>query len=258
MSRKTLMKKFIDAYREYRAAKAKSKAYKIARYAFFLIAAAFVFLLVYPQVLFAHEVRYKNFTVYSRQPLDQSLYTVLDKVEAQLSASPINDANVEPKIFLTGSQKLYSLLSLYIGWNSFGKGYPLLPTNNVFINEADVSRDLVFRKAATGSQRSLSGVISHEITHLHIRNRFGYLRNVIVPAWKKEGYAEYVAGGSTLDHETGVKLWKANPNNGTGYQYFKYYLTVKYLLETDKVSVEDLFNRDIDQEQLEAKTFSTL
>lgn len=252
------MKKFIDAYREYRAAKAKSKAYKIVRYSFLLIVAAFVFLLVYPQVLFAHEVRYKNFTVYSRQPLDQSIYTVLDKVEAQLSASPINDVNVEPKIFLTNSQKLYSLLSLYIGWNSFGRGYPLLPTKNVFINEADVSRDLVFRKAATGSQRSLSGVISHEITHLHIRNKFGYLRNFTMPSWKKEGYCEYVAGGSTLDYESGVKLWKANPNDGTGYQYFKYYLTVKYLLETDKVTVEDLFNRDIDQTQVEGKVFRTL
>lgn len=252
------MKKFINAYREYRAAKAKSKTYKIARFTFLLIAAALVFLLVCPQVLFAHEVRYKNFTVYSRQPLDEGIYTVLDKVEAQLSTSPINDGKVEPKIFLTNSQQLYSLFSLYIGWNSFGKGYPLLPTNNVFINEADVSRDLVFRKAATGSQRSLSGVISHEITHLHIRNRFGYLRNFTMPSWKKEGYAEYVAGGSTLDYESGVKLWKANPNDGTGYQYFKYYLTVKYLLETDNLTVEDLFNRDIDQDHSETKVFSTL
>ena len=79
-----VMKKIIDAYREYRAAKAKSKAYKIVRSVFLLTAAAFVFLLVYPQILFAHEVRYKNFTVYSRQPLDQSIYTVLDKVDAQV------------------------------------------------------------------------------------------------------------------------------------------------------------------------------
>src|SRR6185503_15502113 len=190
--------------------------------------------------------------------LDQHIYTVLDKVNAQLSASQINDPTVEPKIFLTNSQRLYSLLSLYIGWNSFGKGYPLLPTNNVFINEADVSRDLVFRKAETGSQRSLSGVISHEITHLHIRRKFGYFRNVMMPSWKKEGYAEYVAGGSTLDYDSGVKLWKANPSDGTGYQYFKYYLTVKYLLETDKISVEDLFNRNLDQTQLEQKVFTTL
>ena len=252
------MKNLLNAYREYRAAKRKSKAYKIVRSAILVIVAAFLFLLVYPQVLFAHEVRYKNFTVYSRQPLTSSIYTVLDKVEAELSASPINDTSVQPKIFLTNSQKLYSFLSLYIGWNSFGKGYPLLPTSNVFINEADVSRDLVFRKAATGGQRSLSGVIAHEITHLHVRRRFGYVRNIAMPSWKKEGYAEYVAGGSTLDYETGVKLWKANPNDGTAYQYFKYYLTVKYLLENEKLSVDDLFNRDIDNAAVETKVFAKL
>lgn len=253
------MKTLINTYREYRAAVKKNKPYKVVRYTLLLIAAAFVFLLVYPQVLFAHEVRYKNFTVYSRQPLDQGIYTLLDKVEAQLSASPINDTSVHPKIFLTNSQRLYSLLSLYIGANSFGKGYPLLPTSNVFINEADVSRDLVFRKAATGSQRSLSGVISHEITHLLIRRKFGYVKNITTPSWKKEGYAEYVAGGSTLDYETGVKLWKANPSDGTGYQYFKYYLMVKYVLEQEKLPVEALFDGgDIDTAALERKVFSTL
>ena len=253
------MKKLIDSYREYRAAVAKNKPYKIVRFTVLLVAAAFVFLLVYPQVLFAHEVRYKNFTVYSRQPLDQNIYTVLDKVEAQLATSPINDPGVQPKIFLTNSQRLYSLLSLYIGWNSFGRGYPLLPTSNVFINEADVARDLVFRKAATGNQRSLSGVISHEITHLLIRRKVGYVKNITIPSWKKEGYAEYVAGGSTLDYETGVRLWKASPNDGTGYQYFKYHLLVKYLLETEKLPVEDVFNRDdLDAAVLEQKVFSTL
>ena len=58
--------------------------------------------------------------------------------------------------------------------------------------------------------------------------------------------------------ETGVKLWKANLNDGTGYQYFRYYLTVKYLLETEKLTVEDLFNRDIDKTQVDGKVFSTL
>jgi hypothetical protein len=31
---------------------------------------------------------------------------------------------------------------------------------------------------------------------------------------------------------------------------------VKYLLATDKVSVEDLFDRDIDQAQVEGKVFN--
>jgi len=55
-----------------------------------------------------------------------------------------------------------------------------------------------------------------------------------------------------------VPRWKANPKNDTGYQYFKYYSMVKYLLDTEKLSVDELFNRDFDRSELEAKVLSTL
>ena len=236
----------------------KSKLYRTGRYVFLSLAAAYLLLLNFPQVLFAHEVSYKNLTIYSREPLDQSVHSMLDKVEARLSASPLNTPEVKPKIFLTGSQRLYTMFSLYVDSNSFGKGFSLLPTSNVFINDADVGRDLVFRKAPANNQRSLSGVVAHEITHLLIKKKFGYVKNVMMPTWKKEGYCEYIAGGSTLDYDTGVRLWKANPSDGTGYLYFKYYMVVKYLLETEKLTVEELFIRDIDRTALEAKVLSTL
>jgi hypothetical protein len=104
----------------------------------------------------------------------------------------------------------------------------------------------------------LSGVIAHEITHLLIKKKFGYWRNLTMPAWKKEGYAEYIAGGSTLPYETGVKMWKENPKDGTGYLYFKYFMLVKYLIEHEKLSVEDVFNRDFDLQSLEHKVLSSL
>src|SRR5262249_46069219 len=153
---------------------------------------------------------------------------------------------------------VYALLSLYFGSNSFGKSYAALPTANVFINKADAARDLVFRSAPAQYERSLSGVIAHEGTHLWMRKRFGYLRNIAMPAWKKEGYAEYVAGGSTLDYETGRRMWKANPRDGTGYQYFKYYMLVRYLLEHDKLRVDALVDRDFDMQSLEERVLDSL
>ena len=96
---------------------------------------------------------------------------------------------------------LYASFNLYLGTSSFGKGYAALPTANVFINDHDLAQDLVFRDAPANNVRSLSGVIARETTHLLIRKRLGYWRNLTMPAWKKEGYAEYVAGGSTLSHD---------------------------------------------------------
>ena len=246
------------AYRQFINAKAKSRSYRIFRYLVVSAVMAYLLLLSFPQVLFAHQSSYKNFKIYSTVPLDESVYAVLDRVEIKLSASEIKNQEVKPKIFLTNSHGFYALLSLYIGSNSFGKGFAVLPTNNIFINRSDAAKDLVFRSAPTNNGRSLSGVIAHEITHLLIKKKFGYWKNLTMPAWKKEGYAEYVAGGSTLDYETGIKMWKDNPKDGSGYQYFKYYMLVKYLLEHDRMSVENLFNNEIDEQSLEAKVLNSL
>ncbi len=255
---KTTLATALNSYREFRAAKARNRPYRVIRSVVVAVAAGYLLLLCFPQVLFAHEVSYKNFTVYSREPVDQNVYAVLDRVETRLSASAINNESVKPQIFLINSHGLYKIMSLYLGGNSFGKGFPMLPTNNIFINKSDLARDLVFRNAPADSQRSLSGVIAHEITHLLIRRRYGYWRNLTAPAWKREGYSEYVAGGSTIDYETGVKRWKSNPKDGSGYQYFKYYLLVKHLLEQEKMTVDDLFNRDHDVSPLEEKILSSL
>ncbi len=42
-------------------------------------------------------------------------------------------------------------------------------------------------------QRSLSGTIAHESVHILTARRFGELRLVRMPQWKREGYADYVA-----------------------------------------------------------------
>lgn len=91
-----------------------------------------------------------------------------------------------------------------------------------------------------------------------INKKFGYWRNLTMPSWKKEGYCEYVAGGPILSYENGVRLWKENRNDDTGYQYFKYYMLVKYALEKENMSVEDLFNTEIDVAALEPRVLSGL
>src|SRR5882762_8819467 len=124
-------------YRQYQAATARSRSYKLLRYLLVSAVVAYVLLLSFPQVLFAHETSYKNFKIYSREPLDKELYTLIDRVETRLSASTINNQEVKPRIFLTNSHSLYALLSVYVGSNSFAKGFPALPTNNIFVNASD-------------------------------------------------------------------------------------------------------------------------
>jgi hypothetical protein len=144
----------LSSYREFRSAKALNRPYRVIRNLVGSLGAAYLLLLCFPQVLFAHEVSYKNFTVYSREPLDGNIYAVFDKVESKLAGSAINNQAVKPKIFLINSHGWYKVMNLYLGGNSFGKGFPMLPTNNVFINKFDLATDMVFREAPADNREA--------------------------------------------------------------------------------------------------------
>ena len=105
----------LAVYRKYKAAKANSKAYRIGRYLLVSATIAYVLLLSFPQVLFAHEISYQSLKVYSREPLDQNIYAVLDKVETRLATSEINNQEIRPKIFITCSHGLYAFIK-HVCW----------------------------------------------------------------------------------------------------------------------------------------------
>ena len=151
------MKAILARYRRYQALKANSRTYKIARVFALSLAGAYILLLCFPQVLFAHEMTYKSFTVYSRTPLDDAIYVVLDRAESRLAASPIYSGQVKPKLVLVNSSRSYAALSLYLGSNSFGKGYMLvkhlleyekLSVDDLFGRDFDTDAlaDVVFRR----------------------------------------------------------------------------------------------------------------
>jgi hypothetical protein len=126
------------------------------------------------------------------------------------------------------------------------------------INKTDVAADRVMMNRDQRNLRSLSGVIAHEVTHLFIRERYGTLAASMMPIWKNEGYCEYIAGDTTMPFEEGIRLWRENPNDDAGYRYIKYEAMVRYLLEKEKVSVDELFIRSFDEKDVAAKTIASL
>ncbi|MBA4185605.1 MAG: hypothetical protein H0X49_16570, partial [Acidobacteria bacterium] len=196
------------------------------------------------------------FNFYSRQPLDASVYKVLDSAEAQLEKSPLYDKDLTKRIFVSNSFSFYTFLNPKAR-GSFANTMPLI--GNVTVNKVDIADDTVFRHAETDNQRSLSGVIAHEVTHTLIENKFGWANSfAVLPRWKKEGYCEYVAGETTIGFAEGVRRWKENPADDSKYLYFKYHQMVRYLLDDEKISVVELFNRDFDERDLSAKVFAKI
>jgi hypothetical protein len=74
------------------------------------------------------------------------------------------------------------------------------------INRTDAEHDRVETGRAVGGVRTLSGVIAHESTHLLERVHFGQVKSLGFPAWKFEGYADYVAQEGSLSDADAAKL----------------------------------------------------
>jgi hypothetical protein len=231
------------------------RTYKIVSLSASVIAVAYLFLLFFPQPLFAYSVKYGNFNIHSREPIGPELETVLNDAEVRLRHSPIYDETVGRHIYLTNGYGMYAFLS-HKAYASFANSVPFI--ENVFINKTDIAADRVYMNRAFSNSRSLSGVIAHEITHLFIQRRFGTLKAISMPIWKKEGYCEYIAGDSTITLEEGIRRWRENPADDTGYRYIKYHLMVKHLLEKENISVPDLFERSFDEKEIAERTFASL
>lgn len=248
---KKLFASLLETRRKYKKFKKTNKTYKVARYSLMAILSVYGLILLFPQFLFAHNVEHKNFSVYMQQPLEKDVIKVLDAAEAKLERSPIYDKNSTQKIFVFDSHGLYKFITLK-GF-SFASTIPVV--GHIRINKADFEKDLVLRDSEEPNRRSLSGVVAHEITHNQISKSLGIAKYLRTPKWKDEGYCEYIAGETTISFEEGVKLWKENPEDSSKYDYFKYHQMVKYLLDVEKISVEDLFEKDFDAKELEKKVY---
>jgi hypothetical protein len=244
-----------DARRQYRRFKKQNRFYRIVRYSLTGLASVYISLLIFPQIILGHQTSHRNLNVYAASGLDKAATAkVLRSAEARLLKSPVYDRNASEKIFLAGSHGLYTFFTL--DGRSFGSTQPFV--GNILINKADASGDLVFRSTAAPNERSLSGVIAHEVMHNQLNRHLGPTAYLRLPEWKNEGYAEYVAGETTLSDAEGIRLWKEGKADSPYLAYFKYRQMVKYLLEVEKIGVEDFLAKDFDEREVERKAFAAL
>lgn len=231
------------------------RIYKISTTVISVVAVAYLLLITFPQALFAYSADHGKFRVYSREPIGPEIEKILDAAETRLRTSPIYDAEDRRDLYLTGGFGMYAFLS-HKAYDSLAHSVPFV--DNVFINKTDIHAELVYVNRPQDNSRSLSDVIAHETAHLFVRKRYGTVPSMLMPTWKVEGYCEYVAGESTVPLDEGIRRWRESPADDTGFRYTKYHLMMKHLLENEKLSVEEVFDRDLDEKVVAEKTFAAL
>ena len=157
-----------------------------------LVAPAYV-----PELLFfPYSAQSGGHRVYSEAPIDAA---ALDRVTARSAAfvqdSPIAQPTEPRRVFLTqggwrwlwltaSSRKAFAIS------RRFGEA--------IVFNRTDLASDRVRNGGDIGGERSVSGVLAHEICHGMLRRHFGFTVDWSKPQWLREGYCDHVAQESSL------------------------------------------------------------
>jgi hypothetical protein len=177
------------------------RAWRLVNFCFALIGLLLGSVVVAPQLLaFPYVATIGETRVYAERPIDRAAMTqVLARADARLAASPLFDAPVGTRVFLTDGGWRWRVLALTAS-DTVGFTRPMsdLVSDALILNRNDVARDRVSGSYGT---RSLSGVIAHERTHIMVRRHLGLIDGILLPRWISEGYADHVAGESTLGAE---------------------------------------------------------
>jgi hypothetical protein len=196
-----------------------------------------VFVLDSPWVLaFPYKVQLGATLVYSEAPIGPRLRDELSAADALLSRSPLWQRPPSRRICLTSGGWRWRVLALQSG-DAFGFRRPF--SQSIVINRADIANDRVSTGRAIGGVRTLSGVIAHESTHLMVARHLGEVQAMLLPQWKSEGYADYVAQESSLSDADAARL-RAEGARPPALAYYEFRRRVSAALAQNGGSVERL------------------
>ena len=220
--------------------------------------------LALPQLLFAHKIEHGGLALYSdfRVPEKQGKF-ILGEIKRRLDSSPIKDDGVSMRVYIPNSDWRRDLLWIippkYVG------GFVIVPLSrkHAFLSGADFEKNELIAPTGYRPQppRTLVYYGAHELTHLMIARKVGWVSFYRVPDWINEGLADYVA----LPPETAANLYASigeedadlDMMNAHGV-YAPYRLLVTYLLEDEGWSVDQLINSRLPIEEAQAIAFPEL
>ena len=182
------------------------KALKITGWSFgglLVLVAAFVGLLAFPGFMFAHQLEYRNFTVYSDEDMRGRIEPILAGVDAQLSASELNDPSLRYDLFLGHDNAAFlaldrtrwTVLTKVTGISrspNYATGWPPYLSQVVILDAPDPEHDALLRPGWR-PRLNMTHILTHESGHMQVFNKLGLKTSMALPMWKAEGYPEYLA-----------------------------------------------------------------
>jgi hypothetical protein len=111
----------------------------------------------------------------------------------------------------------------------------------IWFNEVDFRRDTFNFSSSDSTDRTIDGVLAHEVTHVALRQNYGQSILWTVPRWIREGYCETVARETSISFQSGsAQVRQASSDSSSRYFYFKSYIAVRGLYDGSDVPLDML------------------
>jgi hypothetical protein len=230
-------------------------ATRIAKFIAILVSPLAVYLvfLNVPQPLFSHHRTWGNIRIHSDRPIPPESRIYLDSARLLLARSPWNDTTQVYRIFVCQSRWRFALLT--------GRAYKVGGLNSVYMNRNIFVRSVNWESGRlinhSGKEvpgdRTLPYFFAHEMAHGITVMRLGRWDYYRLPAWKREGYADYLAR-PRFDFNSMREAFRNGEPKMDPFQsgfYWRYHLMVQYLLEVRKVGVDEMFRESFPVPELE-------
>ena len=185
----------------------------------------------------------------------------LDSCVALLKNNNIQTKTNERIIFCTNINT-YNQKTLFLHKNTLGVNQSLFST--IIMAPANYKSNKQNKNDERLINRKISDAVAHEITHLYIQERVGYLRNItmgLFQKWKTEGFCEYIANSSSFDIEKGKRIFLGDKKlrkdmldsdlMKTCYFYFESRLKTDFLLSYKKLTFDEFIKTNFSKKKLE-------
>ena len=208
-------------------------------------------LVLHPRFLYAHRTATPDYVLYHNQPVDPAWWPRLAQARALVQPSPWFASAVRLNVCLNDGSPYPALVERLWG-PAFAWGF----SRNVVLNGEAHPKDNYVR--LNGYNWNLVQLLAHESVHCYQAHRLGFWRaNPVAryPAWKWEGYAEYVARQRSAGSSAGQQLrqlqhaehatpqaWALSLADSTSVsrEYARYRLLTTYCLDVKNMSYPQL------------------
>ncbi|OWK28655.1 hypothetical protein [Sphingomonas mucosissima] len=144
---------------------------------------------------FPHQMQIGRTTIYADRPIPAVIAQRLARADALLAQCPLDDPSLPRTLVLTnGGWRWRVMAAGHAGAVALRRPF----AHVLLFNHTDVAADRVTNGAGIGGTRTLSGTIAHEMVHVLTARRYGEIALARLPAWKREGYADHVAGETSI------------------------------------------------------------